>query len=206
MTVCLQGSIHQGSQFFNELSRGRQCAFIAFHALFSCESELPVQLWTTEFIDQILIKGDRSHVFACTNKPINTWYKFFACKSPASSGFHWNRKLSTRGLWAAIFGSCSISFESDPPYWSLNDALMNTFMISRYAICVPEGYTIAIIKTSLQLQEFFTFLIVTLVTPRVGPLAATKELQFWWPLQTCLFWQIIFARYHNASMSASLKY
>ena len=43
-----------------------------------------------------------SHVFPCTNKPINTWYKFFACKSPVSCGFDWNRKLSTCGLWAAI--------------------------------------------------------------------------------------------------------
>ena len=55
-----------------------------------------------------------------------------------------------------FFGSCSISFESDPPYWSLSDALMNnTFMITRYAICVLEGYMIAIIKTSLQLQDIF---------------------------------------------------
>ena len=45
-----------------------------------------------------------------------------------------------------FFGSSSISFESHPPYWSLTDALMNTFMISRYAICVLEGYMIAIIK------------------------------------------------------------
>ena len=70
MTVCLQGSIHHGNQFFNELSRGTQCAFIVFHALFSCESELPVQLWTTEFIDQILIKGDRMFLHALTNQLI----------------------------------------------------------------------------------------------------------------------------------------
>ena len=71
MTVYLQGSIHQGSQFFNELSRGRQCAFMAFHALFLCESELPVQLWTTEFIDQMLIKGDRMFLHALTNQLIS---------------------------------------------------------------------------------------------------------------------------------------
>ena len=97
MTVCLQGSIHHGSQFFNELSRGRQCAFMAFHALFSCESELPVQLWMTEFIDQILIKGDRMFLHALTTQLIPE-YKFFACKSPANCGFDWNRKLSTCGL------------------------------------------------------------------------------------------------------------
>ena len=70
MTVCLQGSIHQGSQFFNELSRERQCAFMTFHALFYCESELPVQLGTTEFIDQILIKDDRMFFHALTNQLI----------------------------------------------------------------------------------------------------------------------------------------
>ena len=98
MTLCLQGSIHQGSQFFNELSRGRQCAFMAFHALLSCDTELPVQLWTTEFIDQILIKGDRMFLHALTNQLIPDTSKFFACKSLASSGFYWNRKLNTCGL------------------------------------------------------------------------------------------------------------
>ena len=54
-----------------------------------------------------------------------------------------------------LFGSCSISFESDPPYWSLRDALMNTFTISQYAICVLKGYMIAIIKTSFQHHDVF---------------------------------------------------
>ena len=115
MTVCLQGSIHHGSQFFNELSRGRQCAFMAFHALFSCESELPVQLWTTEFIDQILIKGDRMFFHALTNQLIPDTSSLLVSHLPV---------VVLTGIESSVcvayeppfFGSCSISFESHPPY------------------------------------------------------------------------------------------
>ena len=43
---------------------------MAFHAFFSCESELSVQLWMTECIDQILIKGDRMFLHTLTNQLI----------------------------------------------------------------------------------------------------------------------------------------
>ena len=154
MTVCLQGSIHQGSQFFNELSRGTQCAFMAFHASFSCESELPVQLWMTEFIDQILIKGDRMFLHALTNQLIPDTSSLLVSHLPVLvfTGIESSVRVAYE---PPFFGSSSISFESDPPYWSLSDALMNTFMISRYAIRVLEGYMIAIIKPGLQLQDLF---------------------------------------------------
>ena len=138
---------------------------------------LPVQLWMTEFIDQILIKGDHMFLHGLTNQLILDTSSLLVSHLPV---------LVFTGIESSIhvayeppfFGSCLISFESHLPYWSLSDALMNTFMISWYAICVLEGYMIAIIKTRLQLQDFFTLSIVTLVTPRVGPLVAMKELQF----------------------------
>ena len=129
MTLCLQGSIHQGSQFFNELSRGRQCAFMAFHALLSCDTELPVQLWTTEFIDQILIKGDRMFLHALTNQLIPDTSSLLVSHLPVLV-FTGTESSIRVGYELPLFGSCSILFESDPPYWSLRDALMNTFMIS----------------------------------------------------------------------------
>ena len=115
MTVCLQGSIHHGSQFFNELSRGRQCAFMAFHALFSCESELPVQLWTTEFIDQILIKGDRMFLHTLTNQLIPDTNSLLVSHLPVVvfTGIESSVRVAYE---PPFFGSCSISFESHPPY------------------------------------------------------------------------------------------
>ena len=115
MRVCLQGSIHHGSQFFNELSRGRQCAFMAFHAMFSCESELSVQLWTTEFIDQILIKGDRMFFHALTNQLIPDTSSLLVSHLPAVvlTGIESSVRVAYE---PPFFGSCSISFESHPPY------------------------------------------------------------------------------------------
>ena len=107
MTVCLQGSIHHGSQFFNELFRGRQCAFMAFHALFSCESELPVQLWTTEFIDQIFIKGDRMFLHDTSSLLVSHLPVVVLTGTESSVRVAYE---------PPFFGSCSISFESHPPY------------------------------------------------------------------------------------------
>ena len=115
MTVCSHRSIHHGSQFFNELSRGRQSAFMAFHALFSCESELPVQLWTTEFIDQILIKGDHMFLHVLTNQLIPDTSSLLVSHLPVVvlTGIESSVRVAYE---PPFFGSCSISFESHPPY------------------------------------------------------------------------------------------
>ena len=205
MTVCLQESIHQGSQFFNELSRIRQCAFMAFHALFSCESELAVQLWTTEFIDQILIKGDRMFLHALSNQLILDTSSLLVSHLPVLvfTGIESSVRVAYE---PPFFGSCSISFESHPPYWSLSDALMNTFMISWYAICVLEGYMIAIIKTSLQLQDYFYTFDSHSRDSSGWPTGGNEGTAVLMTFVNLSFWQIIFAHYHNASVSASLKY
>ena len=125
-----------------------------FTHCFPDESGLPVQLWTTEFIDQILIKGDRMFLHALTNQLISDTSSLLVSHLPVLvfTGIESSVRVAYE---APFFGSCSDWFESHPLYMSLSDALMNTFMISRYVICVLEGCMIAVIKTSLQLQDFF---------------------------------------------------
>ena len=53
----VQGSIHQGSETFSQISGGIQCAFMGLSALFHNES-VPVHSWTNSVIDQILHHGD----------------------------------------------------------------------------------------------------------------------------------------------------
>ena len=88
---------------------------MAFHALFSCESELPVQLWTTEFIDQILIKGDRMFLHVLTNQLIPDTSSLLVSHLPVVVLI--GIESSVRVAYEPpFFGSCSISFESHPPY------------------------------------------------------------------------------------------
>ena len=51
------GSIHKGDERFSDISRGRQCTFMSLSALL-CAQSLPMSLWTTEVIDDILFDGD----------------------------------------------------------------------------------------------------------------------------------------------------
>ena len=88
---------------------------MAFHALFSCESELPVQLWTTEFIDQILIKGDRMFLHVLTNQLIPDTSSLLVSHLPVVvlTGIESSVRVAYE---PPFFGSCLISFESHPPY------------------------------------------------------------------------------------------
>ena len=52
-----RGSIHQGSNRFSDISRGRQCAFMSLSALLCVES-CDISSWTSDTIDRILIEGD----------------------------------------------------------------------------------------------------------------------------------------------------
>jgi hypothetical protein len=63
------GSIHQGHERFSDVSRERQYSFISFSVLL-CARSLPVQQWTTEKIDKILIEGDKMYLNALGNRVI----------------------------------------------------------------------------------------------------------------------------------------
>jgi hypothetical protein len=58
-TLFIAASIRQGHERFSAISRGRQCSFMSFSALF-CAQSFPVKQWTTKTIEQILIEGDNS--------------------------------------------------------------------------------------------------------------------------------------------------
>ena len=58
LNLFVAGSIHQGGErFYSDISRGRQCSFMSFSALFA--QTLPIQQWTASNVDQILAEGDR---------------------------------------------------------------------------------------------------------------------------------------------------
>ena len=63
------GSIHQGHDQFSDVTRGRQCSFMSFTALL-CAQSLPVELWSSTTVDQILIEGDRLYLDALSDGTI----------------------------------------------------------------------------------------------------------------------------------------
>ena len=123
--IFVQGSIHQGSYVFSALSRGRQCAYIAFYSLLF-EMTLPVQAWTPEFIDQILIGGDRMCLHALTHKLIPDTSTLLVTHLPALA-YSAQHTLLRVTYDPSYHWSCWRSFETEPPFWSLKDALTNSF-------------------------------------------------------------------------------
>jgi len=67
--TCISGSIHQGSNEFGTLSRGRQCSFMVLSALLRNKSHT-CDLWNSAVIDQILLYGDQIFVEALENGQI----------------------------------------------------------------------------------------------------------------------------------------
>ena len=73
------------------------------------------QLWTTEFIDQILIKGDCMFLHALTNQLIPDTSSLLVSHLPVVvlTGIESSVRVAFE---PPFFGSCLISFESHPPY------------------------------------------------------------------------------------------
>jgi hypothetical protein len=58
LNLFVAGSIHQGSELFSEISRGRQCSFMSFSALLFAQN-LTFERWTASNVNQILAEGDQ---------------------------------------------------------------------------------------------------------------------------------------------------
>ena len=67
--LCVAGSIHQGDEMFNDISRGRQCSFMSFSALL-CAQVYPTQHWQSFTLDQLLEEGDTLYLNALANGQI----------------------------------------------------------------------------------------------------------------------------------------
>ena len=65
----IAGSIHQGSERFSDISRGRQCSFMSFSALLFAHT-LPIEQWTACNVDHILAQGERFYLHAFENRSI----------------------------------------------------------------------------------------------------------------------------------------
>jgi hypothetical protein len=63
LNLFVAGSIHQGSEWFSDISRGRQCSFMSFSALLFAQTS-PIEQWTAFNVDQILAEGDRLYLDA----------------------------------------------------------------------------------------------------------------------------------------------
>ena len=66
--LSIAGSSHQGHERFSKISRGRQCSFMIFSALWRAQS-FPVQHWDTATVDQISIEGDRMNALESQRIP-----------------------------------------------------------------------------------------------------------------------------------------
>ena len=62
-TFFARGSIHQGTNLFSDISRGRQCVFRSLSALLYANS-CDILTWTNEAINGILIRGVAMYVKA----------------------------------------------------------------------------------------------------------------------------------------------
>ena len=69
-TLFVPGSIHQGDERFNEISRGRQCSFISFSALLYSQMH-PVEFWVSHTVNEILTHVDMLYVNALGSQTIS---------------------------------------------------------------------------------------------------------------------------------------
>ena len=69
LNLFVAGGIHQGSERFSDISRGRQCSFMSFSALLYAHT-VPIEQWTASDVDQILAQGDRLYLDAFESKSI----------------------------------------------------------------------------------------------------------------------------------------
>ena len=58
LNLFVAGNIHQGSERFSDISRGRLFSFMSFSALLFTQT-LPTEQWTASNVDQIIAEGDR---------------------------------------------------------------------------------------------------------------------------------------------------
>ena len=63
-TLIATGNIHQGDAFFDEESRGRQCAFMALVSLVFNHHVMAASRWQPETVDEILHVGDSQCLLA----------------------------------------------------------------------------------------------------------------------------------------------
>ena len=89
---------------------------------------LPVQAWTPEFIDQILIGGDRMCLHALTHKLVPDTSTLLVTHLPALA-YSAQHTLLRVTYDPSYHWSCWRSFETEPPFWSLKHALTNFFTI-----------------------------------------------------------------------------
>ena len=103
----LQGSIHQASESFNELSRGGQCAFMAL--------SLSTRTWTQSVIDRILQHGDGMYLHALSNNFVPDWSALNVKYLPIVTTCPYGSE------WAASYGEyfqgiAHVSFVGKSPY------------------------------------------------------------------------------------------
>ena len=81
ISLFARGSLHQGHEQFSDEPQGRQCAFMSLSALL-CEQLLPIQQWSSERINQILLEGDRLFLNALRSRQICDKEAFCSSKLP----------------------------------------------------------------------------------------------------------------------------
>eukprot|EP00794_Sanderia_malayensis_P010507 gene10507-11611_t len=140
---CIRGSFHQGSIIFCETSRGRQCGFMTFQALFHNFAQQHVQTWTTSNINDVLMKGDRMYLHALSRKQIPNSNTLSIADLPVVSATGNGTLFSVR-YFDCYQGLCR-AVDVQPPFWSLQDALVEASTVSSSLIMIISGYMTAII-------------------------------------------------------------
>ena len=143
MVVCIQGSVHQGSNCFSNMTRGRQCAFMSLSALMFSHC-LPVQIWTSTNIDQILYYGDLMYVDAFQSNRIPDKETLLIDELPnvfvGPAGL--NYEVSYHHFFQELVLGCP-----DPQFpnvFGIHEALQNALFLSNDIILILSGYMIPI--------------------------------------------------------------
>ena len=143
----IRASFHQGDICFSALTRGRQCAFMALSALLYAQS-YPVQSWTKENVDQVLLNGDSIYLLALTKGMIPDVDTLLVTHLPAQityNGSLWH--IDYNDYYQGHFATLTHTELADFSLTTLSDALNKALLISQFAILVLQGYMLAVLKS-----------------------------------------------------------
>ena len=145
MLSSIQGTIHQGHESFNALSRGRQCPFMVLSALLHSQS-WPVHEWTQKALDELLHFADSMYLHALKKGDIPDTATLLISHLPTIA------TSLDGGNWTINYGECIEGFINPladtiiPNFQTLSSALISIFQATNSAILVLDGYMTALIK------------------------------------------------------------
>ena len=147
---CLvRGSFHQGHASLRPAA-GRQCTCTSLAFMLRAKVQPQFQVWTSQHLDSIVRHGTVIY----NNIPDKTGAFLLISDLPAAVTIHNYKFLLTM---SQPFGGTINRQETDGPFYTIHDALAESFRVASQAFLTLESYMCGIVCSSLHNQAFFMF-------------------------------------------------